>query len=184
MFVLVFTNISVGSLVSVISSNNGSGLFTYKISANEEPYFFGGDTNLLKIVIPSEGVISTFDPPGWTSVIDINDTVIWKCTNSALWYVDNSAHEFSLQSSFLLVTNYIGTDMGFVQGEIYNTNYSLYNSAPTNATASINTVGYERFEFEGPMIPEPCFYLLFIICYLLIGNLIRTIKMLFIRHNV
>lgn len=166
MFVIVFSNISAGSLVSVISSNNGSGLFTYKISADDEPYFFGGNTNLLKIVIPSEAVISTIDPPGWLSEVGANDTVTWKCTNSTLWYVDNTTREFSLQSSYSLVTNYTGIDMGFAQGEIYNTNYSLYSEGTTNGISSVNVVGYEQFEFEGPMIPEPC-YLLFIIYYLL-----------------
>jgi len=82
-FITYHVDISVENLVSVVSSNNGNGLFTHTINAADEPYFFGGNTNLLKTVIPFVPVISTVDPPGWVSKASGNDTVVWPCTNSA-----------------------------------------------------------------------------------------------------
>ncbi|RLD12575.1 MAG: hypothetical protein DRI44_00090 [Chlamydiae bacterium] len=160
-FALGFSNISSANLVSVISTNNGSGLFTYKISAGIDPYFFGGNTNFLKIIIPSVAVVSTIDPPGWISTINIDDTITWECTNPVLNYVDYDLVDFSLQSSILIATNYPINKTGLVQGEIYNTNHSIYSSVPTNTMVSVNTVGFEYFEIEGPAIPEPYIIILF-----------------------
>ncbi len=153
-FVICCVNFLFGNLVSVISSNDGNGLFTYTVSSADEPYYFGGDTNLLKIIIPSAAVVSTSNPPGWYSTIDIHNTVTWRCTNSFLWYIDGASRKFSLLSSFPETCVYTGSFAGLVQGEIYNTNYSLYVSGATNAVVSQNVVGYEHFDFEGPAVPE------------------------------
>ena len=165
-FIIGFSNSTSANLVSVASINDGSGLFTYKISAGADPYFFGGNTNFLKIVIPSKGVISTIDPPGWVSEIN-NDIVTWKCTNSALDYIDYTTIDFSLQSSMIFATNYSVSDMGFVQGEIYNTNHTLYSSGSTNELFSINTVGFEYFNISGPVVPEPIIFSLFVFLFLI-----------------
>ena len=166
-FIFGFSQVSSGGLVSITSTNDGSGLFTYKVSAGADPYFFGGNTNIFKVIIPSAGVISTFDPSDWVSTIDSDDVVTWSYTNSYIGYIDNTLIEFSLQSSFPLVTNYTGIDMGFVQGEIYNTNRTLYSPASPSPTISINIVGYEHFEFEGPAVPEPCFLIFYFFIFLI-----------------
>jgi len=165
--VLFFSLPSAANLISIISSNDGMGEFTYSVSADSLQFYFGGNTNILKIVVPSAGVVETHNPDGWYSIVDAYNVVTWLCTNSSSWYIDESLLEFKINSIYPASTNYNGPPgsalpKGYVAGEVYNTNYSLYSSAATNELTSINVVGYEKFEFTGPLIPEPIIYSLLI----------------------
>jgi len=162
------------NLISVISSHDGTGMFTYSVSSSSSPFYFGGDSNMLKVVIPSAGVMETYSPDGWYSTVDASNIVTWLCTNSSSRYIDESPLEFKIESIYKHSTNYSGHagtlwQKGYVAGEVYDTNYFLYSSVTTNGVASINVVGYEKFEFTGPMIPEPAlliiYYLAFVIYY-------------------
>ena len=169
--IILFNCIGFGTMLNIVSTNEGNGKFTYKVSAGTEPYYFGGKTDLLKIVLPSENVIETYNPEGWSSTVDVDNTVTWICTNSAITFIDSNEFIFSLISDNIEQTNYNNSfgefySKGFVQGEVYSNDYSLYylKSGSGNKVASANIAGYETFAFIGPVVPEP---FLFINCYLL-----------------
>ena len=166
---ILFNCITFGKMITVVSSNEGSGIFTYKISAGSAPYFFGGSNNLLKIVIPSAHVSETFDPPGWTSTIDAGSKVTWSFTNSAIEYIDATEFEFSLKSFSLKQTNYTDLAKGFVRGEIFSNDYSPFSITSNPLLSSANIIGTESFKFIGPnpVIPEPSLFLIFNFLFLI-----------------
>ena len=160
--IILFNCIGFGTMLNIVSTNEGNGKFTYKVSAGTAPYYFGGKTELLKVVVPSVNVDETYNPEGWTSTVDDDNTVTWICTNSAIAYIDTNEFVFSLKSFNMEQTNYNNSlgeiySKGFVQGEVYSNDYSLYylKSGSGSTVASANIAGYETFAFIGPVVPEP-----------------------------
>ena len=49
---------------------------------------------------------------------------------------------------------------GWVLGEVFTTNNTLYAPVTSNAVTSANVVGYARFALTGPLVPEPAGVLL------------------------
>ena len=128
LIIIFFTLITEANLISVESSTDGYGMFTYLISSGVAPFYFGGNFDVLKVAIPSAGVLETHGPEGWYSEIDDNDTVTWLYTNSYIGFIDKSHLEFSIKSVYAQSTNYSDTtgtlwQKGYVAGDIYNTNY-------------------------------------------------------------
>ena len=141
-----------GKYISVESSDDGAGRFTYSVSDGTATGFLGGNTNIFKLIFPADEVTDTFSPPGWVAEIT-DDNVVWSCTNSALGFIPGSSSplEFYLQSDCTLVSNLTGT----VSGELYTNNYNLYRSFGTVFPPTVNLGGVEDFTVESPVVPEP-----------------------------
>ena len=150
------------AMLSVQSSTDSNGLYSYTVTRGLDSYLWGGGSNMLSIVIPTLGLVATYDPPGWVSASNLPDSVVWRYTGTDTWVVENGPVTFSLRSSYPEPALYDGTagsgmyQRGMVLGEVYTTNRALYQSVSSNDVTSVNVVGYERFALLGPAVPEPC----------------------------
>jgi hypothetical protein len=148
-----------GSMIAVNSSDDGGGLFSYVVTRGADPYLFGGMSSSLFIRVPSYGIVATYDPPGWRSVTTDAHTVTWQYQGT--WVLDSEVVTCALQSVSSSAIDYDDLDpsgtypQGYVMGDVYTTNHQLYSSAGGGDVTSINVVGYERFQFIGPVVPEP-----------------------------
>ncbi len=169
-FVCIFfaiCNICNGGLISVESYTDSNGFFRYTVNKGDEPFLFGGGSNLC-FQVQSYGASSIIDPSGWQSTMEASEIISWKFTNQNPTTIDSTI-QFSVQSDITDFVNYnqmepnVNYPLGIIFGDIYNTNKTLYSpnsgSSTNYFTESINVAGYERFEFLGPVIPEPslCF---------------------------
>jgi len=149
------------AMISVDSSHDGGGLFSYVVTRGADPYLFGGMSSSLFIRVPSYGIVDTFDPPGWQSITTDAHTVTWQYLGT--WVLDSEVVTCQLQSVSSSAMTYDELDpaatypQGYVMGDVYTTNHELYTSSGGGDVTSINVVGYERFPFTGPLIPEPLF---------------------------
>ena len=162
-------------MTTVQSSTDSNGFYSYTLTCGDEPYWFGGDSNVLGISVLSRAIVAIFDPPGWSSSTDTQSRITWRRSDGTAWLCGTNAVTFSLTSSIkdpVLYDEPIDSTAyprGTVVGEVYGTNGILFNAPSTNGTASANVVGYETFPFVGPAVPEPC--LLAALCALLFGSL-------------
>jgi len=151
--------ICLASLISIQSNTGSNGVFSYNVSAGNESLTFGGD-NMLVTKIPSKGILELDSPAGWTSEVESLETAMWFCTNEVCVLSDNPVN-FTINSSIAAWTNYSSESelypAGMVIGEVYETNGTRYsnNSGTNNVIMSENIVGYEKFSFIGPVVPEP-----------------------------
>jgi len=160
------------AMINVQSGTDGTGLYFYTLSCGDEPYWFGGDSNILAVSVASLAILGISTPPGWSSSTDIQNRITWRRTDGAPWLCGTNAVTFSLTSAIHTACWYTGPldsaefPCGTVVGEVYGTNGILFRASSTNGTASANVVGYETFISVGP-VPEP--YLLAALCVLLFG---------------
>ena len=169
--VTVINNNCFGTMISVQSSTDSNGVYSYSVSLGNEPLTFGGEGSL-SMQIPSQYVQDIVSPDGWISELS-EDGVMWSCTNNDA-RITSQPIVFSLKSSIAGWTNYITSSddypAGKVIGSVYNTNGTLYTTGiyTNDFIMSMNIVGYESFSFIGPIIPEPTLLLLITIPLLII----------------
>lgn len=179
-FLFTACNFCKGVLITVESYTDSNGFFRYTVNKGDEPFLFGGGSNLC-FQVQSYNVITVNNPPGWQPAISASEIISWKFTNQNVTTIDSTI-QFSVQSDINDFVNYnqmepnINYPLGIIFGDVYNTNktlYSPYGSSSTNYfTTSINVAGYERFEFLGPAIPEP------FLCFAGIIGIIQLIRLL------
>ena len=168
-----------GSMLSVLSSTDSNGVYSYNISVGDESLTFGG-SGMLSLQIPSIDIQEIFSPPGWTSAVSDN-IAIWVCTNDNA-YITTQTATFSLRSSIAVWTNYSTSSAGYpagkIIGSVYYTNGILYtiDSGTNDYIMSENIAGYESFDFVGPIIPEPMLFWLAFLYFLI--SLRRAPRML------
>ncbi len=149
------------ALLSVASATDSNGLFTYTVQRGGEPYLWGGSEQLPSITLPALGVQSATTPPGWTAVTTGATAITWSYAGTGTWCIDAPPIVFSLLSGYYEPVAYdslSSTDVyqqGTVFGDVYTTNLTPYTGAASNEVTSVNVVGYERFAFVGPALPEP-----------------------------
>ena len=150
-------------LISLTNYQNGTE-FHYTFSSGNEPYYFGGYTNVFAIHIPSTAVTNVECPEGWFWCEE-SDIVSLFSTNSSQFILNTNKWSFVIHSNYGQATVY-GTGSsdfppGIAQGEIYLTNGNLFTPEVTLGNiGSTNVVGYELFSFIGP-VPEPiCLWLI------------------------
>jgi hypothetical protein len=149
------------ALLSVQSATDSNGLFTYTVQRGNEPYLWGGSEQLPSVVLPALGVLSVTTPPGWSAITTGATAITWSYTGTGTWFLDSTPIVFTLQSAYPLPVAYDSLastalyQQGTVFGDVYTTNLALYTGAASNETTSVNVVGYERFAFVGPALPEP-----------------------------
>ena len=148
-------------MLTVQSTTDSNGMYFYRVSRGTDPVVWGGGGGTLSLTIYSWGVLNTYDPPGWTSVTVTPDVVVWTYADTVPWLVGTESATLSLRSTSPTPVLYDGTasnavyQQGVLVGQVYSTNGALYQDIPSNATASVNIVGYERFSLIGPSVPEP-----------------------------
>ena len=145
------------NLISLTNYQNGTE-FHYTFSSGNEPYYFGGDTNVFAIHIPSKAVTNVVCPEGWFWSQE-SDIVSLFSTNELQFILNTGTWSFVIHSEQVNGAWYgIGNEgfpPGAIQGEIYSTNGYLFTPEPTLGNiGSTNVVGYELFSFIGP-VPEP-----------------------------
>ncbi|MCK5851995.1 hypothetical protein KAH27_03110 [bacterium] len=160
------------ALISVTNYHNGTE-YHYTFSAGDDPYYFGGDTNVFAIHIPSRAVLDVDCPDGWFWYEE-SDVVSLFSTNTSRFILNTNTWSFVIHSGYINADLY-GTGSpdlppGIVQGEVYNTNGSIFTpEVILGDIGSANAVGNELFSFIGP-VPEPflfiIYYLVFVIYYL------------------
>ena len=161
-------NICNGSLISVESYTDSNGFFRYTVNKGNEPFLFGGASNLC-FQVQSYSASIIYDPFGWQSTMNASGLISWKFTNQIATTIDLPI-QFSMQCDVIDFVNYDQMEqsanypLGIIFGDVYNTNNTIFSPAGgTTFSSSVNVVGYERFEFVGPVIPEPSLYLVAII---------------------
>ncbi|NLF39466.1 hypothetical protein GX586_08475 [bacterium] len=148
-------------MLSVHSATDSNGVFTYSITRGADDALWGGGSGALTIIIPSFGVLTTYDPPGWTSSMAAPDVVAWNYASTGTWLVSTMAATLSLQSASAVPVEYDSIapgaeyGQGTLLGDVYTTNGAFYQSGSTSEVCSVNVAGYERFAFIGPALPEP-----------------------------
>ena len=144
--------VSSAQLISVASSNDGNGLFSYTFTLGDPTYAWGLSTNNGLLMMRFNGIQQAFNPSGWTSSIDANEIVTWQCLNNSLVLLGSPAITFSIQSSSVQTALYNNLTfpndpypLGVMVGNAYE--ISSHNGAGG---------GYERFSYIGPaVVPEP-----------------------------
>jgi hypothetical protein len=127
------TSLFAQGALSVISTNDGNGQFSWIFSANG-----GSFPEVDQFKMKLYGVQDTFSPPGWAATIDADDFVTWN-------YLGSGGAPFN-GSPMALAIHSISTQ-SILYGGIGNVTYpdGLYSGAV-----------FGRFRYEGPIqIPEP-----------------------------
>jgi hypothetical protein len=149
--------------LSVTSSTDGNGLFTYTFGSSSTSLIWGAQTNQ-GILLPSFGILEISTPPDWTYSIQ-NETTIYFVPKSGLVYIGEPEVTFTVRSSSTSAVTYTNTtyfsdySRGLIVGNVY-----------TLPDHNILAGGYESFSFLGPeAIPEPTTLLFAAAALLLIG---------------
>src|SRR5215218_5059100 len=74
-------NCIAGRYLTVTSTDDGHGLYSYTFSRGDEPYIWGFSNTNEVILMKSYGIIETLQPPGWTSTVDSSGMITWCYTN-------------------------------------------------------------------------------------------------------
>jgi hypothetical protein len=149
--------------LSVASSTDGNGLFTYTFGSSSSALIWGTQTNL-GIIVPSYGIVEISTPADWTYSIE-NETVIHFLPKTEPVYIGEPAVTFTVRSTSTSAVAYTnGPGLGeYSRGLVVGNVYTLPDH---NNVAG----GYESFSFLGPeAIPEPTTLLFAAAALLLIG---------------
>ncbi len=144
--------VSSAQLISVASSNDGNGLFSYTFTLGDPTYAWGLNTNNGMLMMRFNGIQQAFNPLGWTSSIDANEIVTWQCLDNSLILLGSPAITFSIQSSSVQTaayTNFTFPNDPYPLGVMLGSAYEI-------STHNVAGGGYERFSYVGPaVVPEP-----------------------------
>ncbi len=123
--------------LSVTSSTDGNGLYTYTFSKGSQPYVWGLSTTTA-IYLQSYGVLETSQPTNWTANFDGSGRIVWSVANGIAFL--DAPVTVSVRSIFKtsrMYTNW-GDDpivfrQGFVLGQIYDiTNHTVLGEGVEN----------------------------------------------------
>src|SRR5881392_2440133 len=78
---------ALGQGLSVSSSTDGNGLYTYTFSKGTQPFVWGLSINT-SIYLQSYGVIETTQPTNWTASFDTFCRIVWTVPNG-IDYIDD-----------------------------------------------------------------------------------------------
>ena len=141
-----------GETVSVSSTTDGHGLYSYTFELGSQPYVWGLQSNNGNIFIKSHGILEVISPPGWIATVDTREFITWQPTNG-LVFVGQPPLTFSVISSNTNSILYVPSaepDPVYPAGIIGG---SLYTIPDHQGVA----LGYETFSFLGPQLNSPCF---------------------------
>jgi hypothetical protein len=131
-------------MLSVISSNNGRGLYTYTFTNGGSIFFWGLSPISQGIYLQSYGVIQTTQPAGWTATVTPGGLVNWQVTNGTFYF--DQGVTLSVFSSFA-VPRYYNDDTG---GTFFSTGTLLGEIYTNDSVASFLGGGSTSFVYVGP----------------------------------
>jgi hypothetical protein len=139
-FLLQMPPAAADDTVTVNSSDDGHGLYSYTFSSDSTNEYF----TLGAVIIQSHGILGTTQPPGWTVSIDTNDYIQWDYTDGYLPLTN--AVTFSVQSGYPVPRVYNDVDYpSELAGGI-----SLIIVYADPAFQLELGGGYQRFSYFGP----------------------------------
>jgi hypothetical protein len=152
------------SLMTVASTTDGNGLFSYTFSPGIDPLIWQMEVGAGTIAIPSHGVLGYTTPEGWTARVDQNETVVWERVGASI-LLGQPPLTFSIRSSFTQSVVYdgpVGSEPN-PSGVIIGVVYFLPDYQRGEG-------GFQWFSFIGPQsIPEPSSFALFGLAALFTG---------------
>jgi len=140
-----------GEYVSVSSTTDGHGLFSYTFDLGSPLYVWGIQPDNGDISIQSHGILEVISPPGWVATVDANEFITWQPTNGTI-YIGQPPLTFSVISSN---TNSILYDQWGISNPVYLKGIisgSLYTIPDYQGVA----LGFETFSFLGPQVEPTC----------------------------
>jgi hypothetical protein len=145
--------------ISVSSTHDGTGLFSYTFTLGNPNFAWGFSTNQTTLTMRFHGVQTVFSPAGWTSQVDTNDFVTWRYLNADLVLLGDPSITFTIQSSSTttaLYDRFGPPDPDYPRGIVVGAIYDAPNRTPLFG-------GYETFSYVGPaVVPEPSSSALFL----------------------
>jgi hypothetical protein len=136
--------------VSVSSTSDGNGLFSYTFDLGSSFHVWGVSSNNGDVYIPSYGILDVISPPGWTASVDAYQGITWVPTSDTV-YLGQPSLTFSVLSSSTGTALYdqpLGSG-GYQKGAVFGSLYTLPDLQGVGG-------GYEEFLFIGPeAVPEP-----------------------------
>jgi hypothetical protein len=138
--------------VSVSSTTDGQGLFSYTFDLGDTSYVWGMSQASGNIFIPSHGILDVISPPGWLATVDANEFITWQPTNSTI-YIGQPPLTFSVISSYtnsILYDQWGVSDAVYMKGFISGTLFTISDHQSVGG-------GFETFSFLGPQVNLPCF---------------------------
>jgi len=132
-----------GQALTVTSSTDGQGLYTYTFSKGSQPYVWGLSTNTA-IYLQSYGVLGTSQPTNWIASFDESGRIVWSATNGIVFIEDPVI--VSVRSIFKTSRAYKSWDDEppvFRKGFALGTIYGITNHEPLS-------LAIEDFESIGP----------------------------------
>jgi len=172
---LVFTSAWMASAqqnVSVSSTTDSHGLFTYTFDLGPAPYVWGISPDNGDIFMQSHGILQVISPPGWTATVDANEFITWQPTSGTV-YVGESSLTFSVLSSYtdsILYDQWGVSDPDYLKGMIGGTLFTVPDHQGV-------TGGFETFSFLGPqVVPEPSCFGIIGFAFLLVKPVCRFLR--------
>ena len=130
--------------LSVTSSDNGRGLYSYTFTNSGGGFFWGVSPSSPGIYLQSYGVIQTYQPPGWMATVSPGGLVNWQITNGDFYFNEGvTLSVFSSNAVPRVYNDASGTTFfstGTLLGEIYT------NNTPTAVLGG----GMAPFAYIGP----------------------------------
>lgn len=137
--------------VSVSSTTDGNGLFSYTFDLGSSSYVWGVSSDNGDIYMQSHGILEVISPPGWTATVDANEFITWQPTSGTV-YVGQPSLTFSVLSSYtdsILYDQWGVSDPVYLKGIIGGTLFTVPDHQGVGG-------GFETFSFLGPqVVPEP-----------------------------
>src|SRR5882762_5410672 len=71
--------------VSLNSTTDGAGLFSYTFSRNNSGYVWAPGANQ-GLYLESHGILEIISPPGWTATVDTGDFISWRPPGTTVFF--------------------------------------------------------------------------------------------------
>ena len=133
--------------VSVSSTTDGHGLFSYTFDLGSTSYVWGISPDNGDIYIQSHGILEVITPPGWAATVDVNEFITWQPTNGTI-YIGQPPLTFSIISSYtnsILYDQWGTSDPVYLKGLIGGTLFTVPDHQGVGG-------GFETFSFLGPQV--------------------------------
>ena len=164
---------SAQNALTVNSTTDGNGLFSYTFSLGPDPYAWCiSQANGGGIQIQSYGIFDLRSPPGWNATVQPSGLITWQPSGSDPVYVGQPSLTFSVQSSSTEAITYDQSDEPYPTGTLFGVVCSL----PDHEGIAL---GLEGFSYLGPQeVPEPSSFAL-----LILGTLVGAPVGRFLRRE-
>jgi hypothetical protein len=130
--------------LTVASTNNSAGLYSFTLSHGESPEVWGVTGGGSYILTQFHGIQQVYPPAGWSATVDTNEVITWQPTNGLVYL--SVPVTFAVQSVFAVPHTYSDAfsssdpySQGYVTGGLYD---------PPSTTPDFT--GLDYFSYVGP----------------------------------